>query len=399
MRKEVTETGKTLEDAINSACEQLGISREDSELEIEVIDRPKKGFLGIKNTPARVRVSVEVPDEKPAVRAAAQVEREAAQKGLSTEHEKKKQVEKQAARATPAVAATPVAADPPVAAVPKEIKERKEQPPKPKVKEEPTRASKKEPRQSAPVPESEYAEKEKLACDYLKDVLGACGLSAEFKVTRDSGGTFIDISGEGLGLIIGRRGETLDALQYLAGLVANRGDGDYLRLTVDCGEYRLKRKDTLEELAKRLANQVLKTNTSKALEPMNPFERRIIHATVSEIEGVTSSSVGEEPGRRVIITTPTAKPGRPPRPERRGQGYSSRPRREGPGREDGERPPRREGGDRDRGRDDRRRGGRGDRDRGGRPRRESAPVPQGPPKQTPEAEAMSSVRFGKIDLE
>jgi spoIIIJ-associated protein len=253
---------------------------------------------------------------------------------------------------------------------------------------------------SEPVLEAGLTEKEKLAREYLKDILTACGLTADYKVSREENGAYIDIEGEGLGLIIGRRGETLDALQYLAGLVANRGEGDYLRLTVDCGEYRVKRRDTLEALAKRLAQQVLKTNTSKTLEPMNPFERRIIHATVSEIEGVSSSSVGEEPGRRVVITTPTARPGRPgregddkfrSRPPRR-EGAERPPRRESTART--ERPERPERGDR---RDDRRGGGRGRDSRP--PRRQSTPVPQGPPKQTPEAEAMSSIKFGKIDLE
>jgi spoIIIJ-associated protein len=374
LRKEVIETGKTLEEAINAACEKLGISRYDSELEIEVIDRPKKSFLGFKNIPAKVKISVEVPGEEP-------------QEPIKAQPKPQPQPKPQQQQAQP-----------------------KPQPqPKPQLQPKPQPQHRhlpiKERERSAPVAEAELTEKEKLAKEYLREILEACGLEASYNVSREENGVFIDIEGEGLGLIIGRRGETLDALQYLAGLVANRGEGDYLRLTVDCGEYRVKRKDTLEALAKRLAQQVLKTNTSKTLEPMNPFERRIIHATVSEIEGVSSSSVGEEPGRRVVITTPTAKPGRPGR-DGDDKFRGRPPRREGaerpPRRENGprpERPPRAEAAERGDRRDDRRGGGR-DRGRDGRPpRRQGAPVPQGPPKQTPEAEAMSSVKFGKIDLE
>ena len=118
------------------------------------------------------------------------------------------------------------------------------------------------------------------------------------------------IIGDGVGQIIGRRGDTLDSLQYLCSLVANRKGGDYLRVTVDCGDYRLRRRATLETLAKKLSAQVLKTGHSKSLEPMNPFERRIIHAAVSVIEGVSSASVGDEPNRRVVITLPGTRPPR-----------------------------------------------------------------------------------------
>lgn len=364
MRKELFETGKSVDSAIDSACEKLGCSRD--ECEWEIIDLPKKGFFGLKNTPAKVRVSVGVPDEKPARAPEKQAE-------IQSKPVPRKQEDK-----------------------PAELSPR-EQPDLEAVKE---------------VKESDISEKEKLAKEYLGQVLEAAGLKAEFIVTRERGGSCINIVGEGLGVIIGRRGETLDAIQYLSGLVANRNGGDYLRLTVDCGDYRLKRKDTLEDLAKKLASQVVKTNVSRTLEPMNPFERRIIHATVSEIEGVSSSSVGEEPNRRVVITSPTARPSSPGgyrtdsrRDGERGGYNRSRSgdrapftRAAGSGAESGERPPRprREDGDRpayNRGGRDNRRGG------GSRGPRQSAPVPQGPPKKTPEAESTTGVSFGKIDLE
>lgn len=374
MIKELFETGKSVDAAIDSACEKLGCSREDCEWEI--IDLPKKGFLGLKNIPAKVRVSIEVPDEKPA-------------RPLQPENKPRQQ---QAAKPqTPVISRQAVMDE-------KQKREKQETPQQP-------RAVKK----AEPLKPEEISEKEKLARDYLAEVLGAAGLKADFVITHEHGGSYINIIGEGLGMVIGRRGETLDAIQYLTGLVANRGEGEYLRLTVDCGDYRLKRKRTLEALAKKLASQVLKTNVSKTLEPMNPFERRIIHATVSEIDGVSSSSIGDEPNRRVVITSPGAKPA--PRSgygaERDGSriGYSRDrgPRRDFRPREDAAgSAERNEGGERNersgysrdrRGRDSRD----GRRDGGGRSR-QAQPKPQGPPKQTPESEATLGMSFGKIDL-
>ena len=125
----------------------------------------------------------------------------------------------------------------------------------------------------------------------------------QIDVTETENCANITLSGDGLGVLIGRRGETLDALQYLAGLVANRLEGDYYRIVVDSGNYREKREKTLENLAKKLSSQVIRTGRSVTLEPMNPYERRVIHATIQGIDGVTSSSIGEEPSRRVVISS------------------------------------------------------------------------------------------------
>jgi spoIIIJ-associated protein len=265
-----------------------------------------------------------------------------------------------------------------------------------------------------------FTEKETATMDYIQSILVALGLTAVLVLEREEGGVRINITGEGLGSIIGRRGETLDAIQYLASLISNRMDGDYMRVTVDCGNYRNKRKETLEVLAKKLAQQVLKTNVSKTLEPMNPFERRVIHATVSKIEGVSSSSVGEEPNRRVVITSPTAR--RPYPPRRDGDRRPPRSRDgNAPREQSAERPERTERTERPerperapyRGRpsgDRNDRGNRGDRgDRGGDNRRTSTPprVPRSevdtsaftPPKPTPETELMANASVGKRDLE
>ena len=131
----------------------------------------------------------------------------------------------------------------------------------------------------------------------------------------EDGAVVLDITGEKLGVIIGRRGETLDSLQYLAILASNKNDDPYMRITIDCNGYRDKRKETLERLAERTAAKVLKQCRRITLEPMNPYERRIIHSKVSEIEGVTSHSTGEEPYRRVVISS-IAKPQRDKKRER-----------------------------------------------------------------------------------
>ncbi len=137
---------------------------------------------------------------------------------------------------------------------------------------------------------------------YLEDVLHAMGVE-EFTctVTEQDNSCTITLDGENLGFIIGRRGDTLDALQYLTGLVANRVGSAYYRVTLDIGNYREKREQALIALAKRLGGQVARTGRRQSLEPMNPYERRIIHTTVQEMEGVISWSVGSEPARHVII--------------------------------------------------------------------------------------------------
>ncbi|MBD5080929.1 MAG: KH domain-containing protein [Ruminococcaceae bacterium] len=141
------------------------------------------------------------------------------------------------------------------------------------------------------------------ATAYLTKVLTGLGLEG-FTITPIKKGdtVILDIEGENLGVVIGRRGETLDSLQYLAILAGNRGEENYCRLSVDCCGYREKRRETLETLALKTARKVLKAGRRITLEPMNPYERRIIHSKVSEVEGVSSRSIGEEPFRKVVIS-------------------------------------------------------------------------------------------------
>lgn len=140
------------------------------------------------------------------------------------------------------------------------------------------------------------------ASEYLKDILLKMGFGqVEIAIKEDENGCVLSLSGDEFGSIIGRRGETLDALQYLTGLIANRVDNSYYRVTIDVGNYRERREESLRELAKKIGTQAAKTGRRTSLEPMNPYERRIIHTAIQDMEGVISWSVGTEPNRHVVI--------------------------------------------------------------------------------------------------
>ena len=168
------------------------------------------------------------------------------------------------------------------------------------------------------------------AADFLKEVLVAMGLEGiTLKVTeQEEGGVVIDLEGEDVGFVIGRRGETLDALQYLTGLVANHVDNAYFKVTINTGDYREKREKTLEILGRKLAFKAVKTGYKTSLEPMNPYERRIIHTAVQKVNGATSWSEGENLNRHVVIGPDPKAPKRVQRGNNRSRGgYDRRPRR------------------------------------------------------------------------
>ncbi len=136
---------------------------------------------------------------------------------------------------------------------------------------------------------------------FLKPILNAMGLEEEIEMVMDGDTLTVKLSAENIGILIGRRGETLDALQYLLGLVVNKTSDKFIRVTLDVGNYREKREETLVKLAKRLADKVSKTRKNMTLEPMNPYERRIIHATLQNYKSVETYSIGDEPNRKVVI--------------------------------------------------------------------------------------------------
>lgn len=279
-------TGKTVDEARAKACALLGVQADDLNVSCEVLEMPQKtGFLGLKLTPAKVCVSVEEPDAP----AAPAVE------------EKKAPVQEKAAPA-PAVEAP---------AAPAEPEAKAEEPAAPAVEaaaaQQPA-AEAEEEETEEPINIEENA-KVKAAVDYLREVIALMGVeNVSFSAVQKGEATIIRLDGEKLGALIGRRGETMESLSYLASLVANRLEGDYIKLGLDVAGYRDKRESDLTALAQRIGAKVRKTGRSFAMEPMNPYERRIIHSAISKMEGVRSESKGEGRDRRVVIysTAPDA---------------------------------------------------------------------------------------------
>ena len=284
-------TGKTVDEARINACALLGVEKDDINVSYEVLEMPQKtGFLGLKLTPAKVRVSVELPDE-PVAAPAAPVE------------EPTPVVEEKAA---------PVAAEPVVEETAPEAPAAVEEPAAPTEEAAPAEE------QAAPAAEGEEVEvpinieenaKVKAAVDYLKDVIEKMGVQdVKFSAVQKGEATIIRLDGEKMGALIGRRGETMESLSYLASLVANRLEGDYIKLGLDVAGYRDKRESDLTALAQRIGAKVRRTGRSFAMEPMNPYERRIIHSAIGKMEGVRSESKGEGRDRRVVIysTDPNA---------------------------------------------------------------------------------------------
>lgn len=278
-------TGKTVDEARTNACALLGVEKDDINVSYEVLEMPQKtGFLGLKLTPAKVRVSVELPDEPAAAPAAPVVEEKAA----------------------------PVAAEPVVEETAPEAPAAVEEPAAPAGEAAPAEE------QAAPAAEGEEVEvpinieenaKVKAAVDYLKDVIEKMGVQdVKFSAVQKGEATIIRLDGEKMGALIGRRGETMESLSYLASLVANRLEGDYIKLGLDVAGYRDKRESDLTALAQRIGAKVRRTGRSFAMEPMNPYERRIIHSAIGKMEGVRSESKGEGRDRRVVIysTDPNA---------------------------------------------------------------------------------------------
>lgn len=337
-------TGKTVDEARAKACALLGVQADDMNVSYEVLEMPQKtGFLGLKTTPAKVRVSVELPDA-PAAAPAKPVE---------------------------VVAEQPVEPAAPAAEQPAEAAEEAEEVEVPIVIEENAKV--------------------KAAVDYLREVITLMGVeNVTFSAVQKGEATIIRLDGEKLGALIGRRGETMESLSYLASLVTNRLEGDYIKLGLDVAGYRDKRESDLTALAQRIGAKVRKTGRSFAMEPMNPYERRIIHSAISKMEGVRSESKGEGRDRRVVIysTAPDAQTDNT-YGERRGRGGNRNGRRPGGNRNGGYR------------------GNRSGAPRGPRPSsvpertyapldaESAAPVA---PKRTERVDDFADFSFGKIDL-
>ena len=363
-------TGKTVDEAFAKACALLGVQAEDENVSREVLEYPQKtGFLGLKTTPAKVRVSVELPDA-PAAVPAKPVEVVAEQ---PVEPAAPVQETAPVAEEVPAVVAEPAA---------------------------PAEAAEEAEEVEVPIVIEENA-KVKAAVDYLREVITLMGVeNVTFSAVQKGEATIIRLDGEKLGALIGRRGETMESLSYLASLVANRLEGDYIKLGLDVAGYRDKRESDLTALAQRIGAKVRKTGRSFAMEPMNPYERRIIHSAISKMEGVRSESKGEGRDRRVVIysTAPDAQTENT-YGERRGRGGNRNGRRPGGNRNGGYRGERRSNGGY--------RGNRSGAPRGPRPSsvpertyaprdaESAAPVA---PKRTERVDDFADFSFGKIEL-
>ena len=281
-------TGKTVDEARAKACALLGVQADDLNVSYEVLEMPQKtGFLGLKTTPAKVCVSVEEPDAPAAPAAAPAPAAEAAP----------------VQETAPEVPATPVEEPAaPVEAPAAEV----EQPAAEQAA--PAAAADADEETEVPIVIEENA-KVKAAVEYLQEVIAKMGVeNVTFSAVQKGEATIIRLDGEHLGALIGRRGETMESLSYLASLVANHLEGDYIKLGLDVAGYRDKRESDLTALAQRIGAKVRKTGRSFAMEPMNPYERRIIHSAISKMEGVRSESKGEGRDRRVVIysTAPDA---------------------------------------------------------------------------------------------
>ncbi len=262
MQKFIECTGKTEDGAIAAALEKLGLDRD--QVSVEVLQLAKPGFLGIGGTPAKVKVTYEAPDE-PA--------------------------------APPAVREEPAPA--PVAeVVPETPKAAKKSQPAPAaaVQAENTAPS------ASPAADPAGDERAEKIVSFLSGLLERMEIQAVPQVRVDEEGNYlVELVGQDLGPAIGRRGETLDAIQQLTGYAVNRGQSKRVRVRVDAEGYRAKREEALERMARRVADKVVRYHRSMTLEPMNAYERHVIHTALQDYPGVTTYSVGMEPNRRTVV--------------------------------------------------------------------------------------------------
>ena len=273
MEKTLVTTGKTIDAAIENALAQLGLERDS--VSVQVLSQAKAGFLGFGATPAKVQVTYEAPDPEP----------EAPKVALSSASRSKPKA-KFVPKEEPKVEA-------PKAEVPKAETKPAKKPEAPKAE------IKAEPKEYAPAAPGSTEEKIEV---FLKGLLEHMGSDAVPHAWKGEDNTYmVELTGDDLGYLIGRRGDTLDALQHLANYTVNRGVEGHIRINVDAECYRQKREDSLRRYANKKAQQVLKAHRRTTLEPMNAYERHVIHATLQDTDRITTYSIGTEPNRRVVI--------------------------------------------------------------------------------------------------
>ena len=298
MEKTLITTGKDIEEAINKALTQLCLERDD--VSVQVLAQAKNGFLGFGKTPAKVQVTYEAPDPVP----------EAPKVALSSASRSKPKAAAPAKKPEPKVEAKP---EPKVEApqakeeAPKAPKQEAPKAPKAPKQEKAPRQPKAPKEVKAPAAPKTYAPAEAGSTEekieqFLKGLLEHMGSTAVPHAWKESEDTYkVDLVGDDLGYLIGRRGDTLDAIQHLCNYSVKRGVEGHIRINVDAEAYREKREDSLRRYARKKAQQVLKARRRTTLEPMNAYERHVIHATLQEMDNITTHSTGTEPNRRVVI--------------------------------------------------------------------------------------------------
>jgi len=293
-------SARTQDEAVEMGLQELGVSIAD--VDIQVVEEGSKGLFGLFGSrPVKVRLTLKDAEEDPLADlledkkpAKPQIEPEKKPEKKAEKKVEKKPVEKKAEEKKPAPE--------------KKKAEKKAEPAEKKEQEKPAVKAEIRPMEK---PEVTMIAAEELTDDspagtahaFLAELTKLMGVDVTIDMGTDAeGNVYGYINGDTLGILIGRRGETLDAVQYLTSLKVNRGREGYTRVTLDTENYRAKREDTLIRLANRMANRALRTGRKVSLEPMNPYERRIIHYALQQTEGVTTHSEGEEPNRHVVIT-------------------------------------------------------------------------------------------------
>ena len=309
MEKFITATGKTIDLAIEAGLTQLSMDRDS--VSVEILETPKSGFFGIGASPAKVKLTYEAPDEPaapaPALSSASRskpkkfvsekpAEAANAPRVIAPAAAPMQRPTEQRANAKP-TAEKPERQEKP--RQPRENKPRQEKNRQPKPQQPKKEAAPAEPKVYAP---AEPGSTEERIEQFIKGLLEHMGSDAVPHAMKTADESYsVDLVGENLGILIGRRGETLDAIQHLANYAVNRGQNKRVRINVDAENYRLKREESLQRLAQKVSGKVTKYRRNITLEPMNAYERHVIHAALQDYPDVTTYSTGTEPNRRIVV--------------------------------------------------------------------------------------------------
>lgn len=291
MIKTLEKSARTEDEAISLALAELGLDRDD--VSVEILTRSKSGFLGIGACNAVVKITYELPDPEPLKEVRSEQKKVTKPEAKKEKPAEKKPVEKKSEKKAEQK--------------PAEIKSENRQ--MPKAEQKAVQPAPEKP--AVPNEPAEYA----AIRSFLDGLLEKMGVKADIEISprADADGIDVKLSGKSMGAVIGRRGETLDAIQHLTNYAVNRGCDKRLHINVDAEGYRSKREESLVKLAEKMAEKAIKYKRSMALEPMNSYERHVIHSALQNYEGVTTASTGEEPNRRVVVSyvkseTPSNKP-------------------------------------------------------------------------------------------